>query len=58
MLTENLNNAKGFEHLFSIARRVGKVDDLVTVLDFQLPQIKQILENSTLSGKEKPGKSD
>ena len=58
MLTENLNNAKGFEHLFSITRRVGKVDDLVTVLDFQLPQIKQILENSTLSGKEKPGKSD
>ena len=36
-LTENLNNAKGFEHLFSIARRVGKVDDLVTDLDFQLP---------------------
>ena len=29
VLTENLNNAKGFEHLFSIAGRVGKVDDLV-----------------------------
>ena len=43
VLTENLNNAKGFEHLFSIARRVGKVDDLVTDLDFQLRQIKQIL---------------
>ena len=42
MLTENLNNAKVFEHLFSIARRVGKVGDLVTDLDFQLPQIKQI----------------
>ena len=36
--TENLNIAKGFEHLLSIARRVGKVDDLVTVLDFELPQ--------------------
>ena len=34
-----------FEHLFSIARRIGKVDDLVTDLDFQLPQIKQILWN-------------
>ena len=43
VLTENLNNAKGFEHLFSIVRRVGKVDDLVTDLDFRLPQIKQIL---------------
>ena len=36
--TENLNNAKGFKHFFSIARRVGKVDDLVTDLYFQLPQ--------------------
>ena len=43
VLTENLNNAKGFEHLFSTARRVGKVDDLVTGLGFQLSQIKQIL---------------
>ena len=29
VLTENLNNAKGFEHLFSITGRVGEVDDLV-----------------------------
>ena len=36
---------KDFEHLFSIARRIGKVDDLVTDLDFRLPQIKQILWN-------------
>ena len=43
VLTENLNSAKGFKHLFSIAGRVGKIDDLVTDLDFQLPQIKQIL---------------
>ena len=41
VLTEN---AKGFEYLFFIARRVGKLEDLVTDLDFQLPQIKQILE--------------
>ena len=40
MLTENLNNSKYFEHLFSIARRVGKVDDLLTDLNFQLPQTK------------------
>ena len=43
VLNENFNNAKGFEDLFSIARRVGKVDDLITDLDFQLTQIKQIL---------------
>ena len=43
VLTENLNNAKDFEHLFSMDRRVGKVDNLVTDLDFQLPHIKQIL---------------
>ena len=43
VLTENLNNAKGFDDLFSIAGRVGKVDDLVKDLDFQLPQTKQIL---------------
>ena len=34
VLTENLNNTKGFEHLFYIARRLGKVDGLVTDLDF------------------------
>ena len=28
VLTENLKNAEGFEHLFSIAGHVGKVDDL------------------------------
>ena len=43
VLTEHLNKAKGFEHLFSIARRADKVDDLVTDLDLRLPQIKQIL---------------
>ena len=43
VLTENLSKAKGFEYLFSIATRVGKVDDLVTDPDFRLPQIKQIL---------------
>ena len=29
VLTENLNNTDSFEHLFSIAGCVGKVDDLV-----------------------------
>ena len=29
VLTENLNNTDGFEHLFSIAGCVCKVDDLV-----------------------------
>ena len=29
VLTENLNNAEGFEYLFFIAGPAGKVDDLV-----------------------------
>ena len=29
VITENLNNAKCFEHLFSIAGSVDEVDDLV-----------------------------
>ena len=29
VLTENLNNVKGFGHLFSVVGCVGKVDDLV-----------------------------
>ena len=29
VVTKNLNNAEGFEHLFSIAGRAGKVDDLI-----------------------------
>ena len=36
VLTENLNNAKDFEHLFSIARLVGKVDDLVADKSFEI----------------------
>ena len=26
LLTKNLNNVEGFEHLFSIARRAGKIE--------------------------------
>ena len=40
VLTENLNNAKSFEHLFSIAGRVGKFDDLVEKKRPSFHQIK------------------
>ena len=36
LLTETFNNARGFEHLFPITRRVGKVDDLVTDKSFEI----------------------
>ena len=49
VLTENLSNAEGFEYLFFIAGRAGKVDDFIEKNRSSFHQIK-IKEGNACEG--------